>query len=222
MAEHNVAASPEVSGQTPAPGPDPSPNDITELILDDHEWFRRAFARLDDLQAGDRPPADLTRVWAPLAGRLDAHAIAEEEIFYPQLLRKGADAREETLDAIGDHNDIRDGVHEADAEAVGSPAWWEAVGRARVANDEHMAEEEREGLADFRMHATAGLREALGRRFREFMTEHGDASDLDTSDKDPQEYVDTQGDAGPPDTTARDTTTRPADHSLGIGSLKGR
>ena len=167
-------------------------DDITQLILDDHERFRRAFARLDDLQAAEVPSADLLRVWAPLAGRLDAHAIAEEEIFYPELLRKGADAREETLDAIGDHNDIRDSVHEAAERPVGSAGWWEAVGRARAANDEHMAEEEREGLADFRLHATMGLREALGRRFRAFMAEHGDARDLDTSDKDPERYVDTR------------------------------
>jgi hypothetical protein len=206
----------------------PGPNDITQLILDDHEWFRRAFARLDELQATKVPSVDLLRVWTPLAGRLDAHAVAEEEIFYPQLLRKGADAREETLDAIGDHNDIRDGVHDAGRRAVGSDGWWEAVGRARAANDEHMAEEEREGLADFRLHATIGLREALGRRFRAFMAEHGDAHDLDTSDKDPQEYVDTEGGTsnghtsnGTEPATTPDTTTR-ADHSLGIGSLKGR
>jgi hypothetical protein len=194
-------------------------DDITQLILDDHERFRRAFARLDELQAAEVASAELLRVWAPLAGRLDAHAIAEEEIFYPQLLRKGADAREETLDAIGDHNDIRDGVRDAAEQPVGSAGWWEAVGRARAANDEHMAEEEREGLADFRLHATIGLREALGRRFRAFMSEHGDAHDLDTSDKDPERYVDTGGGTEP---TATSHTTTRADHSLGIGSLRGR
>jgi hypothetical protein len=37
------------------------------------------------------------------------HAYLEEKIFYPQLLQRGADDPEgETLDAIGDHNDIRD------------------------------------------------------------------------------------------------------------------
>ena len=202
----------------PTSAEDAGSDDITQLILDDHERFRRAFARLDELQAVEGPPRNLMRVWEPLAGRLDAHAIAEEEIFYPQLLRKGADAREETLDAIGDHNDIRDGVHDAAGQAVGSPGWWEAVGRARAANDEHMAEEEREGLADFRRHATIGLREALGRRFRTFMAEHGDARDLDTSDKDPEQYVDTRGGTEP---AATSDATRRVDHSLHIGSLKG-
>lgn len=50
----------------------------------------------------------------------------------------------ETLDAIGDHNDIRDGVRAANAAAVGTDDWWAGVGSARVANDDHMAEEERD------------------------------------------------------------------------------
>ncbi|WP_051342800.1 hemerythrin domain-containing protein [Pseudonocardia spinosispora] len=188
------------------------PDDITRLILDHHEQFRREFALLDELQAAESAPAaDLARVWEPLADLLDVHAIAEEEIFYPQLLRKGDDAREETLDAIGDHNDIRDAVHDAARQPTGSDAWWQAVGRARVANDEHMAEEEREGLADFRRNAASGLREALGRRFREFTARHQGARDLDTSDKDPERYV--EGELPSPPT---------GDSSLGIGSLKGR
>lgn len=164
--------------------------DITELILDDHEWFRRQFAALDDVQAG--APLDtnaVQEVWEPLAARLDVHAIAEEEIFYPQLLAHGEDPEDETLDAIGDHNDIRDGVHDAARQIVGSDPWWAAVGRARKANDDHMAEEEREGLANFRLHATADLRESLGQRFADFMDSHPTTRGLDTTDKDPEEYV---------------------------------
>ena len=49
------------------------------------------------------------------------------------------------------------------AARVGTEQWWAAVGRTRVANDDHMGEEEREGLSDFRRNAPIGLREALGR-----------------------------------------------------------
>ncbi len=95
--------------------------DITMLILADHEWFREQFARLDELQA-QRPDdqAALQRVWRPLADKLDVHAYIEEKIFYPQLLTRGGDDAEgETLDAIGDHNDIRDGVRDAGAAPLG-------------------------------------------------------------------------------------------------------
>jgi hypothetical protein len=181
--------------------------DITSLILDDHDWFRRQFARLDDLT----DPGELREVWQPLADLLDVHARAEEEIFYPHLLRRGEDAEEETLDAIGDHNDIRDGVHEAALHPVGSSDWLAAVRKARMANSEHMAEEEDEGLADFRRHADPGLREELGRRFTEFKQRHEGARDLDVSDIDPEQYVE-EIEAG--------IGVGPADDSLGIGGLK--
>src|ERR1700712_3485921 len=123
--------------------------DITELILSEHTWFREQFAALDGV-AAQTPldPAAVAELWTPLAQRLDVHAIAEEQIFYPQLLRVGEDPEEETLDAIGDHNDIRDGLHDAARHPVGTDEWWAAVGRAREANDEHMGEEEHEGLAN--------------------------------------------------------------------------
>jgi hypothetical protein len=188
--------------------------DITMLILDDHNWFREQFAKLDDLQA--QTPVDrraLERVWRPLAEKLDVHAYIEEKIFYPQLLTRGSDEAEgETLDAIGDHNDIRDGVRDANAAGTATDEWWAAVGRARVANDDHMAEEEREGLADFRRHAPIGLREALGRQYREFINQHPTTRGLTIVDRNPQDYVEQQqGDARPSRT----------DYSLGIGSLKG-
>jgi hypothetical protein len=187
--------------------------DITALILNDHNWFREQFARLDELQA--RASVDssaLERVWRPLGDKLDVHAYIEEQIFYPQLLKRGADDPEgETLDAIGDHNDIRDGVRDANASAVGTEAWWAAVGRAREANDEHMGEEEREGLSDFRRHAPIGLREALGRQYGEFMAQHPTTEGLPIADRDPQRYVqELEGDA----------SSERTDYSLGIGSLK--
>ena len=191
--------------------------DITQLILDEHTWFRQQFAELDDLQAQD--PLDVAavrRVWEPLAAKLDVHAIAEERIFYPQLLRVGEDPEDETLDAIGDHNDIRDAVHDAARHPLGTEAWWAAVGAAREANDEHMGEEEREGLADFRLHAPSGLRDALGVQFAEFLAAHPGTAGLDVSDKDPEGYVQ--------QVERTITASGPeagADGSLGIGSLKG-
>jgi hypothetical protein len=189
--------------------------DITMLILADHNWFRAQFARLDYLQARSSTTSDaLGKVWRPLADKLDVHAYIEEKIFYPQLLQRGLDDPEgETLDAIGDHNDIRDGVRDADAADIGSADWWTAVGRTRAANDEHMGEEEREGLSDFRRHAPIGLREALGRQYSAFMSEHPTTAGLEIADRDPQAYVDGVEKAPAP---------RPKDTSLGIGSLKGR
>lgn len=189
--------------------------DITMLILADHDWFREQFAQLDYLQAQTPvDPAALERVWRPLADKLDVHAYIEEKIFYPQLLKRGsADAEGETLDAIGDHNDIRDGVRAANAETVGTEQWWAAVGRTRLANDDHMGEEEREGLSDFRRSAPIGLRESLGEQYGDFMAAHPTTEGLPIKDRDPQRYVESVGSPSRP---------RARDSSLRIGSLKGQ
>jgi hypothetical protein len=185
--------------------------DITQLILDDHETFRREFAALDDTDEPER----LLEIWGPLAALLEVHAAAEEAIFYPQLLRRGddAEAETETVDAIGDHNDIRDGVREAARHPIGSSQWWDAVRKTRVANSDHMAEEEDDALADFRRNTPLSVRVDLGHQFLKFKTDHSDARGLDTSDKDPQGYVDAvQAQISPGGESG----------SLGIGSLKGR
>ncbi|GAC1321918.1 MAG: hemerythrin domain-containing protein [Acidimicrobiales bacterium] len=136
-------------------------SDITQAILDEHDWFRRRFAELD----GVTEAADLDVLWRLLAGKLEIHADAEEEIFYPELLRKGDDGTEETDDAIGDHDDIRDAVRKTLDVPAGSKEWWDAVGEARKANSEHMGEEERGALADFRRRVDPRRREDLGHRF---------------------------------------------------------
>jgi hypothetical protein len=194
--------------------------DVTEVILRDHAWFRAQFIALYDLQTEPPDIEAISAIWDPLAARLDVHAAAEEKIFYPQLLARGQeDPEEETLDAIGDHNEIRDGVADAARHPVASEAWWAAVATTRDANDEHMAEEEREGIADFRREAPAELREQLGQELEAFLEEHPTTAGVDTEDKDPEAYVDEiESDLHPNDDGS---TARRTDGSLGIGSLKG-
>ena len=184
-------------------------SDITQLILDDHETFRREFAALDDADAAEQ----LREIWEPLAYLLEVHAAAEEAVFYPKLLRRGEDGEDETIDAIGDHNDIRDGVREAARHPIGSAQWWDGVQHAREANINHMAEEEDEALPDFRRNIPLSVRVNLGHEFLKLKTDHSDAERLDTSDKDPQAYV---------SAIEAEISVGDPKNFLGIGSLKGR
>ena len=166
------------------------PVDITEVILNDHEEQRRRFAMLDELDRSDA--ATLAALWTRLAAMLEVHAQAEELFFYPELLALGKrlhDGREsdETEDAIADHNDIRDGIAEAGRHEVGSHGWWAGVDAARRANDEHMGEEEHEGLADFRRHVDLGTRHRVAVTFVAYEAEHADGVPIE--DKDPEEYI---------------------------------
>src|SRR5215469_12853538 len=124
---------------------------------------------------------------------LEVHAAAEEAIFYPELLKVGIAARrkagveDETLDAIHDHNEIRDAVAEVARHAVGSDDWYAAVAGANLANSDHMGEEEREGLTDFRRLATLQQRHRLAVAFAAY--EARNVTGVRPVDKDPAEYV---------------------------------
>ncbi len=160
-------------------------DDITALIQDDHEAFRRAFARLDDA----RGPDELRAIWEPLALHLDIHAEAEEAVFYPQLLRRGDDAEAETDDAIRDHNKLRDAIVEAGRHEVGSDEWWAAVWECRRENTHHLGEEEDDVLPDFRRNATIELRDQLATEWLAFYAEHPSGRGLSFRDKDPERYI---------------------------------
>ena len=193
--------------------------DITQLILDDHHEQRRLFAILEQIDRSDT--ATLSAVWARLSAFLELHAAAEEEIFYPELLQVGLEAgtvereEEETLDAIHDHNDIRDAIAAVPGRDVGSSGWYEAVAAVNLANGDHMAEEEREGLTDFRRLAGLALRHDLAVAFAAFEATH--FAGVLPVDRDPARYVrEAEQKLGPPRSSGG------SDGSLSIGSLKGR
>jgi hypothetical protein len=164
--------------------------DITEVILQQHGEQRRMFAVLDELPRDD--PEPLRAVWGRLEVLLEVHAEAEELFFYPRLLRLGkgnpdGDVDHEVEDAVKDHNEIRDAVRKTRDHQVGTDEWWTAVWEARKANDDHMAEEEREDLLDFRHHADLQTRHDIAVRFLTFESRH--YAGIPIRDKDPERYV---------------------------------
>jgi hypothetical protein len=186
--------------------------DITQLILDDHHEQRRLFAIVEQVDRSDTEA--LSAIWERLAAFLELHAAAEEAIFYPALLQVGiakrrrAGVEDETLDAIHDHNDIRDAVADVARHPVGSDGWYAAVAGANLANGDHMAEEEREGLTDFRRLAALQQRHNLAVAFAAY--EARNFAGVRPVDKDPVAYV----------SQAEKSTGLTADGSLGIGGLK--
>ncbi len=165
--------------------------DITRLILDDHHAQRHRFALLEQVEPSDSKT--LAALWDRLAAFLELHALAEEKIFYPELLKigKGAgdkrNAAAETHDAISDHNDIRDAVTKVADHQVGTDSWFAAITAANKANSNHMGEEERESLADFRRHASLQKRHELGMAFVTFEAQNYQG--VKSKDKDPEAYI---------------------------------
>jgi DUF438 domain-containing protein len=167
----------------------PTSTDITDLILLEHDEFRSRFADLwgmrDVSDAVERDGA-----WQVLAELLEVHAKAEEEILYPVLLKRGGDqATPETVDAVGDHNDIRDAIQLAAQAQGGSDPWWAAVKECRKANDDHLAEEERDVIPDVREHTDSVLRSELGVQWLTYHEQHRAAAGISEADVDPKEFV---------------------------------
>src|SRR6478736_1913753 len=100
----------------------------------------------------------LAAVWKRLEILLETHAEAEELYFYPELLRTGSDA------------------------------WWTAVVDANVHNSDHMGEEERQDLADFRQRASLELRHEIAVQFLRYEAVRW-AEGITPKDKDPERYV---------------------------------
>lgn len=164
--------------------------DITQVILDDHAEQRRLFAALEDI--GPQHPEALAPVWKRLRALLDTHAEAEERLFYPALLELGRRTRDdaeddETEDAVHDHNEIRDAAAAVEREEAGSAAWFTAVAKANEVNGDHMAEEEREGLTEFRRKVPLDERHSLAIRFVAFESDH--MLGVRPVDKDAKTYV---------------------------------
>ena len=165
--------------------------DITDLILDEHGQQRKMFAWIDEIDKSDTPA--LTAAWGRLRHLLDTHAESEERFFYPRLMQIGTgandapSAEEETEDAIKDHNKIRDAGEAVDQHPVGSDAWFKAVEACNKENEDHLAEEERQGLTDFRRHASVEERHALGIRFLAFGAEN--LMGVQVVNKDPKTWL---------------------------------
>ena len=186
--------------------------DITELILDDHREQRRLFAILEQIDRADT--GVLSAIWDRLASFLELHAAAEEAIFYPALLQVGLAAHRaagvEERPSTPSTTTTRSGTRLRAAAAIrwvptsGSAA----VAAANLANSDHMAEEEREGLTDFRLVAGLQRRHQLAVSFAAY--EARNFAGVPAVDKDPAAYV----------REAEEEGQEPRSGSLSIGSLK--
>ncbi|WP_462418766.1 hemerythrin domain-containing protein [Kytococcus sp. Marseille-QA3725] len=174
--------------------------DICQIIQRQHDEQRTQFSQLEEWDPKDIE--GLGAMWRRLAILLETHAEAEERYFYPHLLTLGTggadapDAEHEIEDALEDHNSIREAVRRADAEEVGTEAWWKAVVDANVANSTHMGEEERQDLLDFRQQASLQLRHDIAvdfLRYEALKTADG----ITPRDKNPEAWLARHDDAEP-------------------------
>lgn len=110
---------------------------------------------------------------------------------YPALLKQGeaGDPKDETKDAISDHNAIRDAVTEARKHPVGTRPWFDAVSNARTENGKHLDEEEREAMPDSHQEHQRTDRHALAMQWLRFYHQHPAGAPVATADKNADVYL---------------------------------
>jgi len=147
------------------------PADVIELIMADHRRIRRLRAVLDDaVRCGGDSGSGwmLAHVWQRLAGLLEVHTRAEEEICYLLMFGSGPLAGRRRQAAAADHDDIRDAIGEAALQPAGSARWWGAVRAVLAISAGHLEREERDMLVGWQARLTMSRRRELGRQWLGF------------------------------------------------------
>lgn len=145
--------------------------DIIDLIETDHLHIMRWAARLGELgrqDSGQDSSPVLVRTWQTVAGLIELHLRADEEICGPAVL--GPDAHDRIL-----AREIRDAreyiceiIRETSLQPPGSPPWWDLAGAALAAWAVQRDLEAHGLLAERRRRTDPALRERLASQWRAF------------------------------------------------------
>ena len=138
----------------------PVQGDVVDLILDDHRRFEALLRELRD-SSSDRDA--VRRAFSALHV---AHALAEEELVYPKLRRKGAVSEHEAEHGEEEHAE----GHEAllavlELKGTDTQAFDDAVEELATAVNHHLTEEELTILNPAREDVGPEVRAELGEQF---------------------------------------------------------
>ena len=97
--------------------------DITELVLQDHHAVAALFDKLQAATSVD----DQTALFEQVRDALEHHASAEEKVLYPRVRKEVPDGREESKDAIEEHDQIRGSLKEVEEHEAGTELFTLAV-----------------------------------------------------------------------------------------------
>jgi hypothetical protein len=138
----------------------PTQGDVVDLILDDHRRFETLLRDLRDSSQ------DRDAVRAAFSALHVAHALAEEELVYPKLRRKGAVGEHEAEHGEEEHAE----GHEAllavlELKGTDTQAFDDAVEELATAVNHHLTEEELTILNPAREEVGERVRAELGEAF---------------------------------------------------------
>ena len=137
--------------------PRPTSGDVLERILEDHELFE------DLLRLARRTDTDREAARAALAEVLVAHAVAEEELVYPELRRARAISGHEKEHGEEEHAEINEALLAfLQAKGTDTEKYDEALEELATVVNHHANEEEQTILNPAREEVSLERREELG------------------------------------------------------------
>ena len=114
--------------------------DIYERIEADHDLQRELANKLVETQ-GDGP--ERRQLWERLRPEVEAHAAAEEQTFYAELIQAPS-AQEQARHSISEHKEAADLIEELESTDMASGAWLTKFKKLKEELEHHMDEEEKE------------------------------------------------------------------------------
>lgn len=114
--------------------------DIYKRLIDDHGKQRGMAAGLADTE-GDS--AERRRLFDAFKKELEAHAAAEEQTFYSELMAD-PDGQQKARHSVAEHKRAADLVKELEDTEMSSSAWLQAFKKLKHEVEHHLDEEENE------------------------------------------------------------------------------
>lgn len=112
--------------------------DAFQLLKTDHQKVSGIF---DQIEASE--PAARQQLFTQLKHELDVHAHIEETVLYP-VLKQAAETRDITLEAIEEHQEVKDLLAELQGMSTDDEDWEDTISELRENVEHHVHEEEGE------------------------------------------------------------------------------
>ncbi|SDZ89609.1 hemerythrin domain-containing protein [Microbulbifer marinus] len=113
---------------------------IYERLKRDHEKQRSLAA---DIMKTSGDSADRRALWREFRSEAEAHAAAEEQVFYAALIEKPA-GQDKARHSIAEHKEAADIIEELADLDMGSGGWIQKFEKLKELLEHHMDEEEKE------------------------------------------------------------------------------
>ncbi|HKS29481.1 MAG TPA: hemerythrin domain-containing protein [Pyrinomonadaceae bacterium] len=132
-----------------------------ELLKKDHQKVSELFKQLEDTT--ERAVKTREELFGKLKQELDIHARIEETIFYPAI-KEAEETHEITLEAIEEHNVVKQLLSELDSMPVDDERWTAKLTVLKENVEHHVEEEEGEMFKDARKVLSTEQVNELGER----------------------------------------------------------